>query len=236
MIRSIALIVVMFLIPIRVWSQDSATTLPGTQPLQIDRPLDVVMVEGIDRFCLNEIVAAQAQRESRWFRDYTNAGLYEKALAPYRERFRTIIGAVDRRPDRIRFELPLDCPAKGDPASNHGQVQPGYSVIPNRWPTLPGITAEGLVLSPNDPHWKGLVIVVPDARWSPDRLAGATPGNDPPISKLPQTLAENGFLVVIPTLINRDDDFAGNPEIAMTNNPQDALKRLVAQFEPIQFA
>ena len=217
MIRFIALIVVMCLFPIRVWSQDTATTLQGTQPLQIDRPLDVVMVEGIDRFCLKEIAAAQAQRESRWFRDFTNTSAYEKALAPYRERFRTIIGVVDRRPDRIRFELPLDCPAKGDPSPNQKQTQPGYSVIPNRWPTLSGITAEGLVLSPNDSHWKGLVIVVPDARWSPDRLTGANPGNDPPISKLPQSLAEKGFLGVIPTLINRDDDFAGNPEIAMTN-------------------
>ena len=75
----------------------AADPLPGTQPLTIDKPLDVFMVEGIDRFCLKEIEKAREQRDSLWKRDYSSLEAYEKSIAPYREKFRTIIGAVDPR-------------------------------------------------------------------------------------------------------------------------------------------
>ena len=198
-------------------AQEASHTLPGTQPLQADKPLDVLMVEGIDRYCLKEISVAREQRESRWNRDYSSADSYEKSLVPYREKFRTIIGAVDRRVEHIQFERPFHC-QDSKIQNSHGATTPqAYSVETNRWPTLPGLTAEGLVLIPADSHWKGMVIAIPDSRWSPDVFAGAAPGDQPPMSHLPHTLAENGFLVVIPTLISRDDDFAGNPEVAMTN-------------------
>ena len=198
-------------------AQDVARVLPGTLPLQVDKPLDVLMVEGIDRFCLKEITAAREQREALWDRDFSSLEAYEKSLLPYRENFRTIIGAVDRRMEQIQFDLPLNCKFSNSQNPANHQTQPTYSAQSNSWAVLPGMTAEGLVLIPHDPNWKGMVIAIPDARWSPDQYAGASAGDDPPLSRLPQTLAENGFLVVIPTLVSRDDEFAGNPDVAMTN-------------------
>ena len=185
--------------------QEAPATLPGTQPLTVDQPLDVVMVDGIDRFCLREIALAREARESRWKRDVSSPEAYEKSLAPYREAFRKIIGAVDKRVEEIQFERPLPEPG------SHVQV------LANRWPVLPGITAEGLVLTGPAGSTKGAVIVVPDSRWTPLEFAVETASGKPPVSTLPRLLAENGYLVVIPTLISRDDDFAGNPEVAMTN-------------------
>src|SRR5262245_22979170 len=39
-----------------------AEPLPGTKPLTLDKPLDVVMVEGIQRFCLRELAASRDRR------------------------------------------------------------------------------------------------------------------------------------------------------------------------------
>ena len=72
-------------------------SLPGTTPLTIDRPLDEVMVEGIDRFALREIERGAASRTEKWKRDFASRDDYEKSLMPYRERLRQYLGAVDPR-------------------------------------------------------------------------------------------------------------------------------------------
>ena len=78
--------------------------------MTVDQPLDVVMVDGIDRFCLREIALAREARESRWKRDVSSPEAFEKSLAPYREAFSKIIGAVDKRVEEIQFERPLPEP------------------------------------------------------------------------------------------------------------------------------
>ncbi len=44
-------------------AQEQKSPLPGTQLLTADKPLDMLMVEGIDRFCLKEIEKAREQRD-----------------------------------------------------------------------------------------------------------------------------------------------------------------------------
>lgn len=188
-----------------VLAQDRPATVPGTQPLTADKPLDVLIVEGIDRFCLKEIDRARDQRESLWKRDYSSPEAYAKSIETQRAKFRVIIGAVDQRVAPSRFEDLSDLPATGH-----------YQIRQVRWAVLPGLTAEGLLLSPIKGS-TATAIVIPDARWSPEELCGAATGDAKPLSTLPQQLVESGFRVLIPTLLSRDDDFSGNPEIAMTN-------------------
>ncbi|MBS0201327.1 MAG: dienelactone hydrolase family protein [Planctomycetes bacterium] len=188
-----------------VLAQDRPATVAGTQPLTADKPLDVLMVEGIDRFCLKEIDRARDQRESLWKRDYSSADAYAKSIEAQRAKFRINIGAVDQRVAPSRFEDLADLPATGL-----------YQIRQVRWGVLPGLTAEGLLLTPNTKS-TATAIVIPDARWSPEELCGAVPGDAGPLSTLPQQLVESGFRVLIPTLLSRDDEFSGNPEIAMTN-------------------
>ncbi|MDB5341794.1 MAG: Alpha/beta hydrolase family protein [Schlesneria sp.] len=188
-------------------AQERPATFPGTEPLTADKPLDVLMVEGIDRFCLKEIEQARERRESLWKRDFTSTEAYDKSMVPYRDKFRTIIGVVDQRVPATRFEYIEHAPLV---------TNEFYSVRPVRWAVLAGMTAEGLILDPvGKPH--GVVIAIPDSRWSPAEFCGAIHEHLKVVSDLPHLLASNGFRVVIPTLISRDDEFAGNPEIAMTN-------------------
>ena len=84
--------------------------LPGTGPLSLSNPLDVVMVDGINRFCLRELAASPERRRAAWSLDFSSADRLTKSLAPNRERFRRIIGAVDPRltagkKSRLDFEL-----------------------------------------------------------------------------------------------------------------------------------
>src|SRR5262249_32092703 len=53
---------------------------------------------------------------------------------------------------------------------------------------------------------------------TPEQIVGLAAGV-PPESQFARRLAENGFRVVVPTLISRAFDFSGNPRVALTNQP-----------------
>ena len=195
------------------FAQDRSAQVPGTQPLTIDKPLDVFMIEGLDRFCLKEIEKAREQRDSLWKRDYSSLEAYEKSIAPYREKFRTIIGAVDPR-----------VPAKGlefvsstiDSALVATASDGSYEVYSVKWPVLDGVNAEGLFLKPKAPA-VARVIALPDADWTPEMIVGLAPGVDP-ASHFAAHLAAFGCEVLVPTLISRDDTFSGSPELNRYTN------------------
>lgn len=223
--RTVALILALNLIAASAQSADAPPVLPGTVALTTDRPLDEVMVEGIDRFALREIAAAKAARAGRWQRDTSSAEAYEKSLAPYRERLRQYIGAVDPRVagrgienlDGMSLRASVDQADK--PPLTQASRNAGPSVgVPlvgaTRWQVFRTVTAEGLFLTPILPQ--GYVIALPDATWTPEEFCGADP-TKPEACPLARQLADQGFCVLVPTLISRDDTHAGNPEVAMTN-------------------
>ncbi|MEK6258313.1 MAG: hypothetical protein AABP62_06800 [Planctomycetota bacterium] len=191
----------------------AADPLPGTQLLTVDKPLDVLMVEGIDRFCLKEIEKAREQRESLWKRDYSSLEAYEKSIAPYREKFRTIIGAVDPRVPAKGLEIVMSTIDSGLVAT---ASDGSYSVYAVRWPVLEGVTAEGLFLKPEAPA-VARVVALPDADWTPEMIVGLAPGVDP-ASHYAAHLAAFGCEVLVPTLISRDDTFSGNAELGRFTN------------------
>ncbi len=196
-----------------VSAQDRPAQVPGTQPLTIDKPLDVFMVEGIDRFCLKEIEKAREQRDSLWKRDYSSLEAYEKSLAPYREKFRTIIGAVDPRVPAKGLEFISTTTQDSLVAT---AADGSYTVHAVRWPVLDGVTAEGLFLKPKAPA-VARVIALPDADWTPEMIVGLAPGVDP-ASHFAAHLAAFGCEVLVPTLISRDDTFSGNAELGRFTN------------------
>jgi dienelactone hydrolase len=82
---------------------------------------------------------------------------------------------------------------------------------------LDGVHGEGLLLEPKSES-VAQVIALPDSAQTPEQLAGLAPG----VAKEAQfarRLAENGFRVVVPMLINRSDRWSGNAEVAWTNQP-----------------
>ncbi|MCH8829571.1 MAG: hypothetical protein IID45_08345 [Planctomycetes bacterium] len=63
------------------------------------------------------------------------------------------------------------------------------------------------------------MIVLPDAEWTPEEIAGAAGQRKIDVWPLVTSLAFNGCQVVIPTLINRADTLSGHPGVAFTNQP-----------------
>ena len=189
-------------------------TLPNTQPLTITQPLDEFMVDGINRFCLKELAASPARREKMWNRDFSSPEAYEKSITPNRERFREYIGAVDKRlteakPNQFSFE---ELSTFTQPASIARSNDVHIARI--RWQVLEGITAEGILLQPDD--FNAVVVALPDADWTPEEFCGIS-GDVPWSAQLPLRLAHEGCLVVVPMLISRSSEFSGSPYVAYTN-------------------
>lgn len=192
--------------------------LPGTKPLTIEKPLDEVMVAGIDKFALREIAASPARRDALWKLDGVKAADWEKTLAPRRAKFAEFIGAVDPRltatqPNQHVIETIGD-----------GALQPSvvagnenFVIKAVRWKVLDGVTAEGLLVSRTKAKGNGgFVIAVPDADVTPEMFCGLAPGVVPQ-AQFPLRLADEGFTVIVPTLISRSDEHSGSPYVRYTN-------------------
>jgi dienelactone hydrolase len=81
---------------------------------------------------------------------------------------------------------------------------------------LDGVDADGLLLEPTGAP-AARVVALPDADWSPEMVAGLAPGV-PANAQYARRLAENGCLVLVPTLIDRKDTWSGNPEVGIATN------------------
>lgn len=177
--------------------------LPGSTPLTMPGDIAAHMVEGMRRYLEQQTAACVEKRAAFWNRDYASPSAYESSIAPNRERFRHVIGLMDQR---VPFAVPdLEVPLGGPSVVASAE---GYKVYSLRWPVLEGVEAEGLLLEP-----KGLpvarVVALPEADWSPEMLAGLAPGV-PAEAQFGRRLAENGCVVLIPTLINRAITWSGN--------------------------
>jgi dienelactone hydrolase len=187
--------------------------LPGTHPLTFKGDLAFQMVEGIHRYLDRANAASIEDRQSLWRPDFSSREAYEASVAHNRERFRKIIGLID---ERVPYEAPaLDVSVGGASLVASGG---GYEVHAVRWPVLPGVDAEGLLLKP-DRTPVARVVALPDADWSPEMIVGLAPGVAP-AAQFARRLAENGCLVLVPVLIDRKDTWSGNSRIGrFTNQP-----------------
>lgn len=145
-------------------------------------------MDGAHLFIERQIRQSLARRAIFWKDDFS--------LAENRRRFREIIGAVDSR-------LPARMERFGDD-SNPAQVAETakYRVFQVRCPALEGLFGEGLLVQPKRMP-VAQVVVVPDADQTPEQLLGLTPGIEPK-DQFARHLANNGFRLVIPTLVSRE--------------------------------
>jgi len=175
--------------------------LPGTHALDWTGQLDVRMNQQAHRFIERKIEQSMPGRARYWNRDLKSREAYEKSVAPNRERFLKIIGVVDRRvPVRMERFGSDGCPALVAETAT-------YTIYQVRWPVLtniyeiPVVFGEGLLLEPKGKP-KGHIVAVPDADNPPEQIAGLAPGLGPE-SQYARRLAENGFEVVVPMMLNR---------------------------------
>ncbi|GAA5504650.1 hypothetical protein [Novipirellula caenicola] len=191
-------------------------SLPGTQPLQVDEPIDVWMVSGINRFAERELSRSELTRQQHWQRDYSSDDHYLQSVRPNRKRFAEIIGVVDSRVDHpgIRMTLSHDQFNSAPPILASSGHCVAYEV---NWPVLDGVTGEGLLLSPKGRDPIATVIAIPDAQWSPEAFVGLIENAD--VHPFVLRLVQQGCEVLIPTLLSRECEFSGHPLVGFTNQP-----------------
>ena len=188
-------------------AQDATEIAPAnTVPLTIEGDLASQMVDGIDRFLLNQIAADAASRAARFTVDTSSPEAYEASLKPHREKLAKCLGIRDAR---LPFASPeIIVGVGGDPVIAQSEK---FTVQAIRWPVLsdpspqgaglPSIYGEGLLLTPKGDVVAN-VIVLPDADQTPEQICGLTEGIAEE-SQVARHLAEAGCRVVVPTLISR---------------------------------
>jgi len=187
-----------------------AQNLPGTRPLTDSGDLTLEMLQGLDRFLTRQTQAALDTRRQFWHSDFSSAAAYERSIESNRQDLRRIIGLVD-----ARLPVPglqFDSATAESLAIAEGA---GYRVFAVRWPVLDGVSAEGLLLEPTRPA-RADIVALPDADWTPERLAGLAAGA-PTQAQFARRLVENGCRVLIPTLINRENTWSGQRGVAFSN-------------------
>jgi dienelactone hydrolase len=192
-------------------SGEETFRVPDTEPLTWKGDLADQMMEGLHGHIEKKITQSIEKRARHWERDCSSPAAYEKSIEPNRRRFRKVIGVLDPRlPVRMERFGDDDAPALVAEMDR-------YRIYQIRWPVLNGVSGEGLLL---EPKGKPLahVIALPDADQTPEQLAGLAPGVKHE-AQFARRLAENGFQVVVPALIDRSDRWSGNAEVAWTNQP-----------------
>ena len=144
------------------------TELPRTAPLTEQGDLAARMVDGIHHYLERRTQEAAHERERLWQRSYQSAESYGRSVAPNRERFRQIIGAVDPR-------VAARSPDLLGTVTTSAQIAQGstYKVFAVRWRVFDpvvadfgGMDAEGLLLQPAGKP-VARVVAIPDADWTP---------------------------------------------------------------------
>ena len=188
-------------------AQDAAEIVPAeTLPLTIEGDLASQMVDGIDRFLLNQIEDNAASRAERFKVDTSSPEAYEASLKPHREKLAKCLGIRDAR---MPFDSPEVIAGVGDDSVIAQSDK--FTVQAIRWPVLsdpspqgqglPSIFGEGLLLTPKGDVVAN-VIVLPDADQTPEQMCGLAEGIAEE-SQVARHLAESGCRVVVPALISR---------------------------------
>lgn len=189
--------------------------LPGTASLAWDDPLDVRLMDGAHRYIERQIRNSRDGRVRFWNRDLSSPAAYSQSIAGHRDRFRSIIGAVNRGREANHNiglsapSLPVQMEWVGDdeqPAVIYEAET--YRIVRVRWPVLKNVHGEGLLLEPTASPPTADLVMIPDADQTPEQLAGISP-ETPLDQQVARMMVENGIRVVVPMLINREPVLEG---------------------------
>ena len=186
-------------------------TLPNSQPLTLTGDLSAQMHQAALREMDKTIADSVSTRAQFWKRDLSSEEAYVRSIAPNRERFRKMIGLVDPR-------VPTAMERFGDDRNPALIAETSrYRVYQVRWPVLDRVTGEGLLLeSVTDSHLGRLVVALPDADQTPEQIAGLAPGVAPELQTA-RRIAEEGYTVLVPTLIDRAPQESVDPDLPTPN-------------------
>ncbi len=208
-----AYLIALSLLPLSLLAAEStsaAEPLAGTQPLTWTDDLASRLVDGVDRFLLRKLEDSIAERSKHCQRDFSSPEAYQKSIEPNRQRLAQILGVRD---ERLAFDG-VEFVATTAQSAEVGRG-PGYKIFAVRWPVIRHIHGEGLLLIPDEKPPAVRVVAIPDADQTPEMICGLADGV-PAASQYARRLAENGCLVLVPTLVSRELQ-ARNGRATLTN-------------------
>lgn len=186
--------------------------LPDTRPLEISGDPAALMVEGIHTFFQDRLDDASNSRKSV-FQSMIVDGNESHDLENRRHRLEKLLAISWPDTDTAFKEvLPAD----------HSDRTPfvtaeSFTVKTVRWRTHEYLEAEGLLIEPESEPVAD-IIALPDCDEVPEFLLGIN--SDLPVERQwLLRLARLGYRIVIPVLINRNDEHSGIPSVGMTNQP-----------------
>jgi len=190
--------------------------LPQTQPLTDAGDLSEKTIAGIDRFLLKQIAQAAVERPKLWHRDLSSPDAYVKSITNKQQELSAILGLTDPLvPGRISYI--------GESAA---QPSEEFTIFEVSWPTLDDLNGVGLLLVPQG-KIRGDIIAVPEADQLPEDLVSAKN----PADAYAQQLVRSGFRVLIPTLINRENNEWKMSNREWAHRPSFELGRTLAGYE-----
>ncbi len=176
-----------------------AEPLPDTQPLLEEGDLAAKQVAGMHRYLDRELTAAPAKRDELWKAERTSPEQLAKSLPAKRDRLRKLLGVVDERvPPNLEY---VSGPGK---PSLVAEID-GCKVHRVRWAVLPGVEAEGFLIEPRG-EAKANVVYLRGLGLSAERVP------------YDLELARHGCRVLMPTMIDRNDDLSGNARLKRQTN------------------
>ena len=189
---------------------DDVIALPGTEPLVTNVDLPTENLKSVDRYLQKMIDASTTSRKQFWSHNFSSRAAYRQSILKNRESLRRRIGAVDERksPSDIELITTLNSPSVLAETDS-------IKISAVRWSVFDRVHAEGLLLQPKSEP-KTLVVAIPDADWTPEMIAGLDPKAPPKIA-FARRLAEAGCMVLVPTLVDRQTKWSGNPRVRMMN-------------------
>ncbi len=193
---------------------DSLTArLPNTAPLELNEPLDVVMVRGLSKYAERALTAAGTQRRPNWLEHSALSPEGKKEREAARNRLRSLIGDVPTETATSR--LTRFSPTVID--------HPKFTLVECQWDVADGITGRGLLAIPkslakDSQQPLPCVVVLPDVNETPEASFGIDPAF-PSVQQVSRQLAEAGCVVLCPVLIDRQVECSGHPLVRWTNLP-----------------
>ena len=205
-VRCYSLFIVFFFVVLS--NAYAQTAIPFTNtPLTEQGDLSAKMVEGVNSFLLKETALLQKQRAGLWKRDFSSDAAYQKSIIPQRETLTHILGIAE---ERTAPEMQV---LSNDQLKAFTIENTYCSIAAVRWNAIEGLSAEGLLLKPKGKIF-ARIVMIPDADIQPEVLAGLQqPGALCFGAAL--SLVRAGAEVLIPTLVNRDFKYSGNPSLRL---------------------
>lgn len=213
--RLFSIIYSLFLFLLTSSSVFGQTSVPfDSKNLNEKGDLSAIMVEDIDSFLIHRIEQLRQNRAKLWHRDFSSVKAFTQSISSEQNWLRERLGVVDQRVKVPKMEVLTNSQMKPLEIKSKDCI-----IRAVRWDVLegfPGLSAEGLLIEPKD-KVLARIVLIPDADIEPEVLAGMGEPNNVCYG-IGQQLANIGWEVLIPVLVNRKDTFSGNPSLNKYTN------------------